>query len=511
MVSRKKASIINASTALTAQLVKLLGQFIVQTVFIRTLGAEYLGANGLFTNLITFLSFAELGIGAALSYSFYKPLVDNDIEGISAILNLYRKVYNSIGCAILLLGGMLSYFIPNLVKNSESIEHIRVYFILFLLSSVVSYFFTYNRSLLIANQEGSVDSMNQLFFSVFKYVFQLILLIFFHSYAGFLIVQIVSNLLSNLAITRLARKKYPYLMKNKNIMPDSSVISQIKRNVIGTVSSKVGSVVVNGTDNILISKFIGLTVVGIYSNYALVVTGITTILSQVLNSVIASFGNLGVSERNNVEKQVNLFDQFVFFNGFIVIFIGLVSFVLFQPFVSIWIGDKYHLSNITLLLIVINFVLAQFRPALFLVNAYGLFWGYRYKSIVEALVNFCLSFYLVKYTSMGIDGVLLGTIVGNIFVNSWWDPLILFSGAFHRGILKFYIKYWLYLLIFVLSLGAEYAFIENVSINIHGFIDLIMYAIIISITIGLGLLILLGFTSGGRLTYRSVISYLKNK
>lgn len=480
MISRRKASTKNALAAMSSQIVKLLGQFVVQTVFIRTLGATYLGANGLFTNLITFLSFAELGIGLAFNYELYKPLADSDEALISAVMGMFRKVYNVIGIVILISGLVLSYFVPYLTKGDNGIDHLRIYFVLFLLSSVVSYFFTYNRSLLIADQLGYIDSRNQLFFSLFKYCFQILFLVSINSYTGFLLVQIATNLLSNIWITRLAQKKYPFLDVHTKKRPSKKIQTRLKKNVIGTISSKVGSIVVNGTDNVLISKFIGLSTVGLYSNYSMIVAGLTTVLGQVLNSVIASFGNLGVAEADNREKQINLFNKFIYFNAFFVFFVGLSMYGIFQPFVHIWLGNKYQLSNFTLMIIVVNFVLAQFRPALFLINAYGLFWGYRYKSIVEAAVNFALSLCLVMNTSLGISGVLLGTIIGNVIVNSWWDPLILFSGAYKMGISKYYSKFVLYILFFLALLA-----IENKIINIYNFVptgivSFLWYAVIVS-------------------------------
>lgn len=511
MISRKKASVRNASIALLAQLVKMFGQFIVQTIFVKTLGAEYLGANGLFTNLITFLSFTELGIGTAFSYELYRPLATGNFKLTSSIINLFRKVYNFIGLSILFLGLAITYFVPSLASDATPISNIRLYFVLFLLSSVVSYFFTYNRSLLIADQRGYVDSANQLYFSLFKYVFQIVFLIFFKSYIGFLVVQILSNFLSNLAITKLANKNYPYLIKNKSVSPPQKIVGEIRKNVVGTVSSKIGSIVVNGTDNILISKFVGLYWVGLYSNYSLITAGIVTVLNQVLNSVIASFGNLGVTEEQNLKKQLRLFDNFVYFNAFSVFFIGLFLFGIFQPFVNVWLGSKYELSNLIMFLVVINFIFGQFRPALFLVNAYGLFWGYRYKSIVEAAVNFGLSLVLVQFTNLGISGVLIGTIIGNILVNSWWDPLILFSGAYHQGILKFYLKYWLYLLAFFVLLFVENIIVQIVAVKIDGIISLIIYAATLGVGIGGTLLLALAGTSSERQFVKQTLDFILKK
>lgn len=502
MVSRRKASVRNAFTAMMAQTVKLFGQFVVQTVFVRVLGTEYLGANGLFTNLITFLSFAELGIGFAFSYALYRPLAEGNKREISVVMSLYRRVYNTIGIVILVLGLVVSLFVPSLVNSNSNVAHIQIYFILFLLSSVVSYFFTYNRSLLIADQLGYIDSINQLIFSLVKFVVQFFLILTFHSYVGYLVTQILTNLVSNIAITRLANKRYPFLDEHIQELPERNVVSKLKRNVIGTISSKVGSVVVNGTDNILISKYVGLSVVGLYSNYSLIVAGITAVLSQALNSVIASFGNLGVMEKKNIDKQIRMFNQFVFFNAFSTFFISLVLFAVFQPFIGIWLGEHYRLSELTLMLIIVNFALAQFRPALYLINAYGLFWGYRIKSIVEAVVNFGLSFALVKYTGLGINGVLAGTIVGNILVNSWWDPLILFSGAFHRGISKFYLKYWLYLATFMSLLAVEYKFTAAYSPS--GLVAFLGFAVLISVVILSVLLCAFAFTDGERDVLRRV-------
>ena len=346
-------------------------------------------------------------------------------------MTLFRKIYNVIGVVILVLGLIVTIFVPNLVKANSSIEHIRYYFVLYLLSTVVSYFFTYNRSLLIADQLGYIDSQNQLVFSIIKYIFQIFFLLNFDSYTGYLVVLILTNLLSNVAITIKAKHRYKYLNLHSKKKPSHEVVKELKQNVIGTIASKVGGIVVNGTDNILISKFVGLGSVGIYSDYSLVMTGITSVLSQVLNSVVASFGNLGAVEKENKEKQINLFDNFAYFNAFFVFFCALVMYAIFQPFIKLWVGAKYHLSMFTVLIIIINFAFAQFRPALFLINSYGLFWGYRYKSIVEAVVNFGLSLFLVMNTSLGISGVLIGTIIGNILVNSWWDPLILFHAAFN--------------------------------------------------------------------------------
>lgn len=504
MKSRRKAANRNAVIAMIAQLTKILGAFLVQTVFVKTLGATYLGANGLFKNIINFISFAELGVGLAFSFSLYEPLAKKDFKTISAIMAIFRKAYNAIGTVILVVGLLLAWFVPYLTSNNQGLPHLRLYFILYLLSTVVSYYFTYNRSLLIADQLGYIDSVNQLIYSCVTYVGQVISLVL-GSYFGYLLAQILGNLLSNIAITRKANLRYPELDIKTKHRPAKEITDRLKKNVIGTISSKLGSIVVNGTDNILISKFVGLAAVGFYSNYSLVISGITSMLNQVLNAVVASFGNLGATEKDDPDKQVRIFNQYVYYNAMAAFFIGLVLLPIFQPFITLWVGQKYHLSMLTVNLIVINFVLTIFRPALNMINAYGLFWGYRYKSIVEAAVNFGFSIFLVSQTSLGISAVLLGTIIGNIVVNSWWDPLILFGGAYHRGITRFYLKFWAYLAVFGAFLAAENWVLATWKLTPVGFVEFIIYSIAWCFVVGLALLVAFAVTDGERDLFRRVM------
>lgn len=509
MKSRRSASVKNATIGTVSQIVKLLGNFIVQTVFVKTLGTTYLGANGLFNNLITFLSFAELGIGFAFSFSLYEPLAKKNFTVISAIVSLYRKVYNFIGSFILVSGCILAFFVPYLTKNNQGIPGIRIYFILYLLSTVVSYYFTYNRALLIADQYSYIDSLNQLEFSLLKYLGQIVSL-FLGSYFGYLLSQVLGNLLSNIFITKRARKKYPLLDEHTNQKVPLNIINRLKQNVIGAISSKIGSIVVNGTDNVLISKFVGLSMVGIYSNYSLVISGFNSILAQLLNSVVASFGNLGVVEKSNKSKQLDLFYQFVYYNAVIVFFIALIMLGSFQTFISLWVGANYQLSMFSVNLIIINFVLSGFRPALYLINAYGLFWGYRYKSIIEAVVNFGISLILVYNFNLGLNGVLLGTISSNIIVNSWWDPLILFSGVYKKGYGTFYIKYWLYLGTFMILMILENIFILKFLGKEANLLNFIIHTILLCCVMGAILFLVFIKTRGEQDLINRIKTIIKN-
>lgn len=260
--SRITNSIRNSSIALLAQVVILLAQFSIQTVFVKMLGSEYLGANGLFSNVLSFLSFAELGIGAAITYSLYKPISENNEKDISAIMALFGKAYRTIGLAIMLIGLVFSFIVPALVDKNSSIPNIQLMFILYLGNSVISYFFTYKRTLIIANQQSYIDTLNRVIFTSIQTVLQVCFLVVTKQYVAFLLIQIIFTFASNLSISIKANKLFPYLKDKPAGIVNKKVKDSIKKNIAGAVASKLGTIVAYSTDNILISKFLGLAAVG---------------------------------------------------------------------------------------------------------------------------------------------------------------------------------------------------------------------------------------------------------
>lgn len=449
-MNRTKISTKNVTFALGSQFLILLGQFVLQTIFVKKLSASYLGANGLFTNLVSFLSFAELGIGSAITYSLYGPLANEDHGQVNAIMTLFKKVYEIVGSTILIVGFLLSFFVNDLVKTGHSIPHIQYLFILYLLGTVVSYFFTYTRSLLIANQDGYINSINQVVFKIIQIVMQIIALIFTEDYAIYLIIVIVTTLLSNIRITLVTFKRFKFLnLKSRNkILP--SVLTRLRQNVVGTISSKIGEIVVFGTDNILISKFIGLATVGVYSNYTLIINGINSVLNQGLSALISSFGNLGVTEKNTHQREI--FYDYLYIVVLITFILSSTFFTVVQIFIKIWFGQSFIFSNFTVFLITINFILTELRQAtLGFISALGLFWPMRYKSIIEASLNLILSFVFILGFDLGLKGVLLGTLCSTVFVNLWWEPLVLFKYGFRSSIKPFALKFLKYLIVIVVT------------------------------------------------------------
>lgn len=435
--NRKKASIINSFFAVSAQFLNLIFSFVSRTIFIRILGEDYLGLNGLFTNLLSILSFAELGIGSAIVFSMYKPLNSGDVNQVKALMLLYKKCYYIVAMILAFGGGIILLFLPKLIAGKYNVGNIYLAFILYLSSSIFSYFWSYKRSIFIADQRGFINSLNQLLFNVIMQILQILSLIIYRSYYIYLIIQIIFTIVSNWQISNLANKNYPYLKEKVTEPVDPNVINYLKKNVVGMISSKIGGVVVYGTDNLLLSSFIGLIAVGQYSNYMLIINGVTSLINQGLGAVTSSIGNLRVSSTKN--KQLKIFFQYSQLVSYVSFFVSMFMILFFPPFISFWIGSKFILSPKLSLLIVLSFFVTSLRYSnLNFMNAYGTYWEMRYKSIVEATVNLVISFLLVKFTNLGISAVVLGTLISNICVNSWWEPLIVLKIAIKTSLREYF-------------------------------------------------------------------------
>lgn len=425
-LTRSKASVLNSTVATTTQAVQLIVQFIARSVFIYTLGSQYLGLNGLFTNILGYLNFAELGIGSAITFSLYKPLQENDTYQISSILKFFRNLYRIIAIVVLIGGLIVCPFIPNLIggESSEIKVNIQITFLLALSNTVISYFTTYKRTLLIADQKGYINSINTVGYNVLGQILQIIFLFIWKDFYVYLIIQALTMAISNLRVSRVVDRMYPEIKLQDAGKVDNAVIAFLKKNITGMMSSKLGGIIVNGTDNLLLSYYVGLTAVGMYANYTMLVGGLTQIITQLVSAVTASIGNLGASDETK-EKKITIFYQYFMVTSLIGLAVAVGFSGFSSAFVNLWIGKDMVYSYIPLTVISINFLLQCLRQSIInYTNAYGLYWYARWKPLFESIVNFIISWTLVKYTDLSITGVLLGTICSNIFINYWWESYI---------------------------------------------------------------------------------------
>jgi len=460
--SRVKSSARNALTGVFSYFITLLLQMINRTVFIHILSTEYLGLSGLFSNVLAMLSLSELGIGTALVYSLYKPIAEEDKEKIKSLMNLYKKIYQVIGFAVLIIGAVLTPFLKYLIKDMPAdMPLIYVYYLMYVLDSGLSYFYTYKRSLIICNQNEYISSLSTTIKNIATKLLQIVVLLLTHNYLVYLAVQVLCTRLENVAISKIADRQYPYL-KEKNIAPvPKEEIETIKKNTFAMMCHKISGVIVNATDNLIMSKILGLGIVGLISNYLLIIDSITSFANKIMNSLIASIGNLAVDTDKERTRQV--FYRILFMNFTMYSFCGVCLSVLLQEFIYTWLGEKYIVSTITVYIFVLYFYISGVRKTVLIFrDAVGLFWNDRYKAIVEAVVNIAVSIPLTYY--MGAAGVRLGSIISCVGVAFWVEALILFKKYFNGGLTQYFGIQIKYLGITVLLAGLITWVVSKVSL-----------------------------------------------
>ena len=440
-MSRIKNSFINVIVALAGQFLGIIISFVARIFFIKILGAEYLGINGLFTNILTVISLVELGIGPAIVYSLYKPLAQKDTRKVKALMQLYKKTYTIIGIVVGILGVATAPFIQYFIKETPEFLDVNLIFLLFVLNSAISYFFAYKRNLIIADQHRYVATVYRYIFFALLNVLQIVFLYFTGSYLVFLSLQIISTLMENVAVERHADKMYPFLKDREHEKLDSETINEIKKNTGAMVLHKIGGIVINSTDNIIISAKIGIVWVGLYSNYLLIITALDTIIGQFFASITASVGNLGVNERTG--KALEVFKNVQFVNFWLISFSSVCLYYLLNPFIELWIGRDMLMSMGVVTILVINFYVQGMRKAvLTFTDALGLYWHGRYKPIVESIANLTLSILLAP--KFGIAGVLIGTLISTLTTCFWIEPYILYKKGFNTVLKPYYLKYVTY-------------------------------------------------------------------
>ncbi len=473
---RLKNSTLNVSSNVIIYVAQTILSFIVRTFFIKVFGEKLLGLDSLMINVLAMLSIAELGISSAISYSLYKPLVDKDKKKINAFMSFYRRVYSIIGLVVIVIGIILSFFLKNIVGN-YNYSYLYVVYFIYLLDTASLYFISYKEILLIADQKNYKEFRINFIFKLVLYLLQLVVIIFYPNYIAYLLVMLFSKFGNRLVVNRYISKYYSdidFHSKNKLSKNDIDVV---KKNVYGIFCFKVGDYVINCSDNIIISSMINLVVVGIYTNYLSITTILKTIIRNIFNGVTASFGNLSVEGNKKAEK--NVFNIMVFI-GFVVSGYVTICFLnLINPFIKVWLGKKYVLPYISMVIICINFYLMCNQiPLDTIKEAYGFYNKDRYIPLIQAFINILFSILLAYY--IGFNGVILGTAISYLTTVFWNKPYMIFKYIFKESPLKYYLNCIFSCMVLVVIYLVDFYVLSKLNLSIN-LVNLIISGIIVSI------------------------------
>ncbi len=453
-INRTKNASKNIFFGAILKLYQIIIPFILRTAMIKYLGMEYIGLNSLFISILSVLNLAELGVGSAMVFSMYKPIAEDDEVTICALMRLYKIYYRIIGLVILSIGVVLTPAIPKLITGTVP-SGINVYILYWLNlgATVVSYWlFGYKTCLLTAHQRTYVSSRTLLCTNSVQYILQFLALALFRNYYYYLFIALFLQAVSNIVSAIIVDKMFPnYHPKGKL---DKEVVKQINQRVRDLFTNKLGSVLLNSADSIVISAFLGLSSLAVYNNYYYVINCVMGFITIFYNSITAGIGNSILTETK--EKNYTDFKTFQFIVFWIVAFCGSCLLCLYQPFMKLWIGDtKYVLPFTMVILFCVYFLSLQMIRALETYKDAGGIWHEdRFRPLIAAIVNLVINLILVRY--IGLYGIIVSTILASLFVNVPWLIHNVFVNIFRRGCWEQVLKMLRYILIDVFIAAVTY-------------------------------------------------------
>lgn len=443
-IERTKNATRNIIWGIIEKIVTILMPFICRTVFIKVLGSEYLGLNSLFSSILQVLSISELGIGTAIVFSMYRPIAEDDVETLCALLNIYKKVYQVIGTIIFALGVAIVPILPKLISGSYP-DEVNIYslYLVYLFNTVIGYYlFAYKQALFSAYQRNDLLSKRTTIINFLSNSVQIILLIFTHNYYVYLLVLPISTIATNIANAYIASKMYPELQCRGQISIEMK--RSIKKRIVGLLSFKIYNVIFTSVDTIVISSFLGLTPLAIYNNYYYIQTSIVGFLTILTSSITAGIGNKMIT--NSVDDNYVDLKKFTFVNGWITSWCAVCLLCLYQHFIRIWVGENYLFPFSTVYLMVIYFFLPRVTTMTYTYReAAGLWWEDRFRPLVATVVNLILNILLVQI--IGINGVIISTLICTIFINAPWGTYVLFKNYFKKPLKEYFGQIFYYLII----------------------------------------------------------------
>lgn len=473
----------NSLISLIAQISSMLLSFVVRSLFLKYLGLEMQGLNSVVGETLGFLSLAELGIGSAITFRLYKPLVEGDEELIGSLMRVYQVAYRVTALIVFGVGLIMMAFLPFLIKEQTiNYDFIRLVYLIQLITSATSYLFAYKRSLLYADQRQYICKSIDLFMNLLFSVLRIISMVLFKSFIIYLILQLLQSIISNVFVSLKCNQLYPYLVgKNaKKYEHIRDIFVDTKDILFGKIAGYVWS----STDSIVVSIFTGLTAVGGMSNYKFVINAVKNLLHSITEPIGATIGNfLQVKEK---EDSFKMLQSYIFFR-FVMIDIAATGLIVCaDTFVGVFFGEQYVLEKIISILIVTDiFIGVIYGPLGEVINLLGYFKEEKIISILGAVTNLGSSIILVQI--MGMKGVLYGTCISQI-VFLIGDSIILFKKYFKSGkkmiqLWKRYVVYAFIMIIqtIIIELGVNQIFGKNYTLSV--FVVEVIMCVIISVLV----------------------------
>ena len=437
VIERTKNATRNVVFSGMSQMMYMLVPFIMRSIILNYLGVEYLGLSGLFRSILSILNLAELGVGSAMVFSMYKPIAEDDVETICALMKMYRLFYRIIGLVILSIGLVLTPFLPHLIDGELTADvNLYVLYFMSLGSTVLTYWlFAYKNCLLTAHQREDIASKVAMIVHFIEYSIKILVLILFRNYYIYLVIQIVAQVVVNILVALRVNKIYPNYSPRGDL-PKEKMLG-IATRVRDLFTSNFSYVVSNSADTLVISSFLGLEVLAIYQNYYFVISSLKTLIEVIVGACIAGIGNSLVTE--SPEKNYKDLKKLTVLFGWLMSISGAMLLCMYQPFMQIWMGEKNMLEFEYVICFVVYFYSIGMNKLLSMFkDAAGIWKIDKWRPLTAALVNLALNLATVKW--LGMYGVLLSTVISIVFIQIPWVIYNLFRAVFPHENMWEYIR-----------------------------------------------------------------------
>jgi len=483
--SRTGNVIRNFSWAFLLQFILMILQFVARTVFIRKLGKDYLGITGLFADIIWILDIANMRIPDAIILCMYKPLSDKNNEKVLALLYLFRKACFIISVIILTLGLIVLPLLPYIIKDPPNIpENLSIVFLFFLFQAVVTYFVVYRRTIIFADQKNYIVTIYNKIFHFIQISLQIIVLLVIRNFYLFILIQVFCSLSMNFMLSNKAGKMYPFINNKNTYKLNKEEFSEIFTNIKSMFIYGLGSATLIGIDSILVSSIVGIGILGLCSNYMLIISSVKALIDQAMTGFTASIGNLNANKDN--ETIENTFNQVNFIVFIINAFFSINLAFSLSPLISNWLGNDFIVSKMIVLSLTLRFYIQGTQYTSFTFRStLGLMKKMWYIPLWTAVVNIALSIVMGRF--FGVSGIFFASSIAIFFFTIIPEIILLYKLIFKKSSIYFILRY----LGFLLFMICNYFITVNIldKINISGWMGFIIRAISGAIISGLLILI----------------------
>lgn len=442
MANRTEKSKINVIYGLICRIVLMALEFISRYFFIKYLGSELLGVNGVFTNVIQCLSLAELGMNNVVMFSYYKPLAEHDGRKLSALNTFYHRIYNGIALAVAIVGLAIIPFLKYVINTDVEIPNLVFIYLLFLSDTVVSYLCIYKITVLEADQNAYIITKYDIVLNTIRTLTQIVSLIIFRNFLVYLSIKIFYSVLGNILKARTVNKKYSFAKIDESLSIDE------KKTIFETIKSgfiyKLSAVLLNSTDNVLISSLVGTIWVGLLSNYVTICTAVASFVTIVYTNLTASVGNLVTTESK--KKKLEIFNVMSMASNWIAIVCFTCTLVLCDEFISLWLGKTYIMDfSIVLPKVMMLYVSCVMQPLFSYREALGLYTKTKYIMLLSAIINIILSIVFGKV--WGTAGILIASLIAVGATYFWYEPCVLFKDCFESAPTSYFLRIMLNMIV----------------------------------------------------------------